>query len=267
MSETRVELRAEAPALQATTTPGAEVRENQRGGWVLSIPSGEAGAYRLAQLDDYKGLPRRRFPWQPPLRLSLRARASSDAIAGTWGFGLWNNPFGMGVFSGAEMLRLPVLPNAAWFFFAPAPVNYLSLRDDLPGHGDLAATFRAPRVPGALLLPGALGLPLLALPPAVRLMRRLARTLVRESAVRMEHDVTGWHHYSLLWERERVVHEVDGQVVASSECSPLGPLGLVLWVDNQWAALRPGGSVGMGTLPTPEPAWIEIEGLVVTRGG
>ena len=30
--------------------------------------------YTNAQIDDYQGLPRRRFPWRPPLRLTVRAR-------------------------------------------------------------------------------------------------------------------------------------------------------------------------------------------------
>ena len=266
MSQKTVELRAEALSLQATTTPGAQVRENGDGGWVFSIPAGEGGRYRLAQLDDYGRLPRRRFPWRAPLRLNLRARASSSAIPGTWGFGLWNNPFSLAVLSGAEVLRLPALPNAAWFFFA-SPPNYLSLRDDLPAQGGLAAAFRSPRLPGALLLPGALGLPLLALPPAVRLLRRLARGLVAQSAVRLEQDVTQWRRYSLLWEPDRVSHEIDGEAVAGSGCAPLGPLGLVLWIDNQYAALPPTGRLGMGALPNPEPAWIEIEDLSLSCAG
>ncbi|MEW5942166.1 MAG: hypothetical protein AB1750_21070, partial [Chloroflexota bacterium] len=45
-------------------------------GWRLSIPAGDASAYRFAQLDDYSGLLRGRFPSRPPLTMSLRARVS-----------------------------------------------------------------------------------------------------------------------------------------------------------------------------------------------
>jgi len=79
----------------------------------------------------------RTFPCQPPYSLELSCRASALAIPGTWGFGLWNDPFNMAVLSRAELLRLPALPNAAWFFYA-APPSYLSLRDDLPAQGWLA---------------------------------------------------------------------------------------------------------------------------------
>jgi hypothetical protein len=251
--------------LKPTTTPGAEVRENGNGGWIFSIPTGSQGRYRLAQLDDYGALPRRDFPWEAPLQLSLQARASSPDIPGTWGFGLWNNPFGMAIFTGTEVLRLPTLPNAAWFFFA-SPPNYLSLRDDLPAQGGLAAAFRSPRLPGALLALGAPALPLLALPPAVRLLRRLARRLVWQSAALMKHEVADWHTYSLIWESERVKQAVDGETVCEIPWAPLGPLGFVVWIDNQYAAMPPSGRPGMGTLANPEPAWIEIQGLTVTRG-
>lgn len=252
--------------LKHTTTPGAQILDNGNGGWILSIPAGEKGHYRVAQLDDYGNLPRRAFPWEPPFCLSLRARASAEMIPGTWGFGLWNNPFSMAVVSRTEILRLPALPNAAWFFFASEP-NYLSLRDDLPAQGALAATFRSPRLPGLLLAAGGLGLPLLAVPPAVRLLRKAARRIVQQSAVQMQHKVTDWHRYTLQWESDRVVHAVDGETVAATTCAPLGPLGLVIWIDNQYAALPPSSRPRMGTLPNTDPAWIEIEALSMSRDG
>jgi hypothetical protein len=104
----------------------------------------------------------------------LYRRASQALSLGLWGMELWNDPFGMAILSGAEELRLPALPNAAWFFFA-SPPNYLSLRDDLPAQGGLAATFSAPNLPPPLLLPAGLALPLLALRPTTRWLRRLAR--------------------------------------------------------------------------------------------
>jgi hypothetical protein len=211
----------------------------------------------VAQLDDYGSLPRRQFPHLPPYRLSLRARASAEMIPGTWGMGLWNNPFGLAILSGVEILRLPALPQAAWFFFA-SPPNYLSIRDDLPAVGALAATFHSRRVPTALLAPA---LPLFLMPPAVRLARRLARKFVRQSAARLELDPTAWHAYELEWLAERVTFWVDGEIVCQMHIAPRGPLGLVIWVDNQYAALPPSGRIGFGALENPEPAWIEIEAL------
>src|SRR3989304_3638966 len=118
-------------------TPGASVEEISPGTeYRLMIPAGRADKYRLAQLDDYTQTPRGRFPLRfPPstslrtgLNLSLSARASSDSIPGTWGFGLWNDPFGFSLGFGGNPFRLPALPNAVWFFGA-SKESYLSFRD------------------------------------------------------------------------------------------------------------------------------------------
>jgi len=84
----------------------------------------------LAQLDDYARTPRSRLSHTPPWTLQVRARASSVDLPGTWGFGLWNDPFGLSLgFGGGKPLRLPTLPQTAWFMQASRP-NWLSLRDD-----------------------------------------------------------------------------------------------------------------------------------------
>jgi hypothetical protein len=70
-------------SLQANITSGADILEVRPGTWRLQIPAGQLSRYRLAQLDDYHGLGRGAFLWQPPLRLSLRARACAEMIPGT----------------------------------------------------------------------------------------------------------------------------------------------------------------------------------------
>ena len=230
-----------------------------RGAWRLEIPAGDAAHYRLAQLDDYSDQPRKKYPWQPPLRLALTARASAADIPGTWGLGVWNNPFGMALLQGGG-LSLPALPNAAWFFFASAP-NYLSLRDDLPAQGALAATFRAPRWPPAFLALGLPLAPLLLWGPTTQILRRLGRGVVRQDAVELRHDPCLQHHYAIDWAPGRVVFSIDRQVVLETPVAPAGPLGIVIWVDNQYAALPPAGRARFGTLAADAPAWIEIGDL------
>ncbi|MEW5868016.1 MAG: hypothetical protein AB1894_01980 [Chloroflexota bacterium] len=248
--------------LRTNLTRGAQVLRQDARTWRLAIPAGPAGRYRLAQMDDYGHLRRSAFRWRPPFSLELQGRASTAELPGTWGFGVWNDPFGMGLLTGGEALRLPTLPNAAWFFFA-SPQNYLSLRDDLPAHGNLAAVFRAPRWPPIWLTPALLGLPLLALPPGVRLLRRLGRTWVGEAACVLALDPSLWHSYRLDWQLEQVCFQVDGQTVLSTQVAPNGPLGLVLWVDNQYAAMPPSGRVRYGMLQNPEAAWIELRDLKI----
>lgn len=248
------------PVLQPSLTAGASVSQTSAGAWRLEIPPGPGGHYRLAQLDDYAGRPRRAFAWWAPFRLRLCARASGDALPGTWGFGLWNDPFGMAVLSGAGLLRLPVLPNAAWFFFASAP-NYLSLRDDLPAQGGLAATFRSPRLPAPLLLPALPALPFLFFGATRRLLRRLGSRIVRQAAVSVPPPVTEWRQYELDWRPAGVALSLDGQRLLETDVPPRGPLGLVIWIDNQFAALPPDGPPRYGTLSASEPAWLEIADL------
>ena len=125
---------------------------NMKNGWRLGIQKGDSSGYRDAQLDDYSQLPRHRFPHRT-LSLSLRARTSSMSHAGTWGFGLWNDPFGLSLGFGGSPFRLPTLPNAAWFFYA-SPQNYLSFTDDKPAQGFLAQTFRSPKFHPLLILAG-----------------------------------------------------------------------------------------------------------------
>lgn len=241
-------------------TQGCQVDSIGENSWRLTCPGGGAGRYRLAQLDDYYHVKRSCLPWSAPCHLQLEARASANHLPGTWGFGFWNDPFGMNLGFGGVRL-LPALPDAAWFFFASAP-NYLSFRNDLPAVGALAAVFRASAVPIGFLAPGVLAAPLLLMRWFSRLARRLASALIREDAARLSVDLTAWHTYEVNWKTDGVQFLIDGAVVHQSELSPRGPLGLVLWLDNQYAAWNPDGRLKYGTLET-DPRWIEIRNLTV----
>ena len=247
------------PDLQVRQTPGAQVVETSPGDWRLSIPAGTGSGYRWAQLDDYMQLPRKEFAWAAPLRLELRARVSAADLPGTWGFGLWNDPFTAGLGLGGTARRLPALPNTAWFFHA-SPPNYLALQDHHPAVGMLAATFSARGIPTALLALGALAVPLLAWRPTARWLRRWGRNFVRESAERLELDVTEWHDYTLEIRPDGVRFGVDGAACCETQVSPRGRLGVVIWIDNQYAAFRPDGKLSMGVLAN-EAAWLEISNI------
>ncbi|MBX3048026.1 MAG: family 16 glycosylhydrolase [Anaerolineales bacterium] len=243
--------------MQIRSTPGAAV-EPAANGWRLSLPAGDAGQYRLAQLDDYSRLPRRAFPHRPPCSLQMRARAAK-ALPGTWGFGLWNDPFGLSLGLRGTQGRLPSLPNAAWFFFASAE-NHLSLHDEQPGYGALVGGY-ASQLPIALLAPGVIAAPLLAWRPAARQLRRIAARAVQQDLHALVLDTTAWHTYHILWDETGLEFRVDGQAVLRSSLQPRPPLGLVLWLDNQYAAWRPDGSLAAGSLATPPGCWIEISDL------
>jgi hypothetical protein len=59
---------------------------------------------------------------------------------------------------------------------------------------------------------------------------------------------------------------VDDVQVFESPVSPHPPLGLVIWIDNQYAAFTLEGKIGFGVLENPEPAWLEIKDVEVTAG-
>jgi len=244
--------------LHPRTSGGGSVIQVDSETWRLEIPPGNKQSYRLAQLDDYTRLRRSAFLWQPPFHLCLQARASAVEIPGTWGFGLWNDPFSASLGLGGADRRLPALPDAAWFFFA-SRVNYLSFRNDLPAQGFLAATFRSTPVSSMLL---ALGSPLLVsllFPGTNRLARLVARKLVRQDAARMAVDPTDWHTYDLNWTEASAQLLIDESVALDTPITPRGPLGLVLWIDNQYAAWTADGRVRLGSLENHEPAWIELK--------
>ncbi len=251
------------PMLEQRTQNGGRIERVTEERWRLSIPAGEAGAYRWAQLDDYGDRSRSALPWTPPVRLELRARVSAQSLPGTWGFGWWNDPFAASLGIGGTVRRLPALPNAAWFFYA-SPPNYLAFRDAHPAQGLLAATFAARRLPPAFLLPGTPLLPLFFWPPTAQLLRRLLRLFVDEDAVRLGLDPTPWHVYTLLWREDVVRAFVDDVLTFTTSMAPQGPLGLVLWIDNQYAALPPDGRLRWGTLDNPV-AWLELENIRVER--
>jgi hypothetical protein len=245
------------PALHTSQSPTARVIKIGENSWHLEIPARTKGGYRLAQLDDHGSLRRRDFPWKPPLTLSMEARVSAEELPGTWGFGLWNDPFSFMLAYNKLVPRFPTLPDAAWFFHASSQ-NYLSIRDDLPANGFLAATFSSKKVPIVLLALASPALALILFPGFTPLVRRSLRGMIQQDSALVHTDVTEWHAYMLEWAPGVVRLSVDGTAILHTNIAPQVPMSLVIWVDNQYAALPPEGRLKYGTLPNPEPAWMEI---------
>ena len=215
--------------------------------------------YSNAQIDDYQGLPRRRFPWRPPLQMTVRARFSHPAgeLRGTAGFGFWNDPFLM------TGVRVPILPRAIWFFYASPPSN-MKLDLHTPGYGWKVATIDC-------LRPIALPLAFIA-PPTVLLMnlpflyRRLWPPIQRALRIRealIEAEMTDWHTYTLEWGTDQACFSVDGRPILENAPAPRGPLGFVMWLDNQYMVVTPQGRLGWGLLDVPGCQWMEVAWLAV----
>jgi hypothetical protein len=260
-------------AIEETFVAGLDSRWNhyvQGGGLLEPLDPGlrlatldtTSQSYSNAQIDDYQGLPRRRFLWRPPLRLTVRARFSHPAgeLLGTAGFGFWNDPFLM------TGLRTPALPRAVWFFYGSPPSN-MKLDLHAPGHGWKAATLDALRPAPLLLAPAA--------PLAVLAMnwRRLYRALwppiqrvlnVREAV--LDHDITEWHTHVMEWGLERTSFWVDGELVLEDAPAVRGPLGFVMWLDNQYLVATPWGRFKWGLLDAPGRQWMEVSRLGIEPG-
>lgn len=254
--------------MKSRVTEGASIDKTEDG-YLLKIPAGDSSSYRFAQIDDYFGLPRGKFPHHS-LTLSLRAKTSNISLPGTWGFGLWNDPFGMSLGFGGRRWRLPALPNAAWFFGA-SQENHLSFhsgldtprkergatRPPIPANGFLAQSFRSPKF-HPLLIPAGLVFPF-----SRKAARKLLSRVIDEESSALRVDVAQWHAYRLEWGAKRAAWYVDDALVFESPVSPNPPLGLVIWIDNQFAAFPPDGKIGFGVLENPEPVWLEIENLQI----
>ncbi len=218
-----------------------------------------------AQIDDYQGLPRRRYRWRPPLTMSVRARFShpaanaggQDCLQGTAGFGFWNDPFMM---TGRYW---PALPRAIWFFYASPPSD-MRLDPRVPGWGWKAAMIDSSRWPFLLLLPLApLAIPLMNVRSLYRRLWPVAQQAlgIRESLIKA--DITTWHTYTLEWGRHFARFTVDGAVIMQCNDSPRGPLGFVMWLDNQYMVFKPWGRFRYGWLGTPGEQWMEVEELKI----
>jgi hypothetical protein len=216
----------------------------------LVVPRSTERRYSNAQIDDYAGMPRDRYPWRSPLRLTVRARFS-ESLRGTAGFGFWNHPF-------APHTGIGALPEAIWFFRS-SPPNDLPIALDVPGHGWKAATIDATHARARRWIPLAPAVILLNQRPAWRrrvwpLVQRdlgIAEAIIGESPVE-------WHTCVLEWRRDGARWLVNDRVVLESSRSPRGPLGFVAWIDNQYAVARPTGRLGWGPLDVIEPQWIDL---------
>ena len=218
--------------------------------------------YTNAQIDDYQGRPRPQLPWRPPLTLSVRARFShpAGALSGTAGFGFWNDPFLM---TGA---RLPALPRAIWFFYASPPSN-MKLDLETPGHGWKAATIDAMRRPFLLLLPTApLAIPLMNIRQLYRALWPVGQRAIGVCEALVDVDMTAWHTYIIEWGTETAHFSVDGESILRCDTAPRGPLGFVMWLDNQYAVVTPWGRFGYGRLDAPGRQWMEVDELTIDMG-
>ena len=246
--------------LERLEAGGGRVREAPEGNFRLVLPPTSRG-YAVAQIDDYHQLPRHRFPWRPPLRLSLGARASTPHPIGTLGFGFWNDPFTFSLGQRGAARRMPATPQAVWFFFGSPPSD-MTLVIGVPGHGWKASSIDSPTIPSLLLAPLAAGAVMLTKVPCLRhWVMRVALQTINAAERLLDPSLGEWHRYSITWLSEGITFEMDGERVLTSSTQPSGPLGFVAWIDNQYAVASPDGGFHFGVLPSEDEQWLELTDL------
>lgn len=225
-------------------------KENQV---MLEIPPIlESQRYADAQIDDYGGLARSEYLWQPSakesIELALTASFShtAEALIGTAGFGFWNAPFG------DPTVPWPALPQAVWFFFGSPPndlpVNPLGAGNRFFAGTLDATTWRALAMsPLAPFVVGLNHFPLFRQRVWPRIQAQLGISYVQ---IDDEVDITKEHDYQLLWGEEGCTFVLDGKEILATKQSPRGPLGFVCWIDNQYMRVTSTGRMGFGTLKT-----------------
>lgn len=215
--------------------------------------------YSNAQLDDYQSLNRRDFRWRPPLEMKVRARFShpTGELSGTAGFGFWNDPFMM------TGWRWPSLPRVIWFFYSSPPSN-MKLDLKTPGYGWKVGTLDAWRGSFLALLPTApVAVPLMNIESLYRLCWPIGQQAINVSEAELPVAMTDWHTYSLTWRHKSCRFMVDGQLILDCLTSPRGPLGFVLWFDNQYMVVTPAGRFAYGLLAAPDEQWMEVSQLMI----
>jgi hypothetical protein len=124
----------------------------------------------------------------------------------------------------------------------------------------MAQTFCSPRFHPLLIFAG------LALPFSRKTTRKLLSKVIDEDSSAISVDVTQWHRYRLEWEAKRTAWYVDDALMFESSVSPNAsrPLGVIIWIDNQYAAFTPEGRIAFGVLEGEEE-WLEVEDIVISE--
>ncbi len=223
----------------------------------LTVTSGVG--YHNAQITDYR-YGEYAFTCEPPVTVTVTARASRADLIGTAGFGFWNHPLS------PDLRRFPRLPTALWFFFGAPPHN-LCLAFDSPGHGWKAQAVDAAHWRAAALAPVALPLMLAMKIPALYrwVYPSIQKTLKVSEAILPPETLETDHTYQIIWYKDGCRFLVDGSPVLETPYSPIGKLGFIAWIDNQYMIATPQGHFRWGVTPLSIEQSLFIRSIRVER--
>ncbi len=221
------------------------------------VDGAEPGQLSDAELDDHRTAPRERLKWTPPLRMTVRARAShrDGELIGTAGFGFWNDPFDW-----VGNVQTP--PNALWFFYA-SPHSDMAFARNVRGHGWKAATLNGGRADPVTM---ALGNFVFKLPGMSKLVFNLAQTQIHaHEYVLAQVALTDWHEYRMDWLAREAIFFVDGVEIFRAPNPPTVPLGFVAWVDNNATTMGPGRDFDFQRIAVPQRQWLELSRVRIEK--
>ncbi len=223
--------------------------EHEPGIGRLVVDGAVAGDLSDAEIDDHRTAPRWNLKWNPPLTMTIRARFSHPAgeLAGTAGFGFWNDPFDW-----VGNVESP--PNALWFFYA-SPHSDMAFVRDVAGHGWKAGMLNGGK---ADRLTMAVGNFVFKIPGMSKFVFALAETRMNAAEHVMSLDMTQWHEYILEWGIREAIFRVDGREVLRVKNPPRVPLGFVAWVDNNATSMGPGKDFDFKRIAINQRQWMEL---------
>ena len=79
-------------------------------------------------------------------------------------------------------------------------------------------------------------------------------------------DLESWHTYGIRWTEDSVRFLLDGHQVLETAVVPRPPLGIVIWMDNQFAAFHPGGQIAWGFEGSDGAGSLEVSDLQLEVG-
>lgn len=222
----------------------------------LQFDSASEQRYTDAEIND--AFPRKpRYNWNPPLRMTVKARMShkTGALQGTAGFGFWNLPFtNHGVWH--------TLPKSVWFFYS-SPQSNMSLFQGNPGWGWKAQVVNTLRPQAALYAPPlALAIGYAKLGGNIKTAQYLMKKFVGVDEKILANDMTKWQTYTLEWLKDKTVFWIDGKKVFQSPIAPSGQLSFVAWIDNWYAIATPKGEIKFGKCIS-KSQWIDLDSIKI----
>ncbi|MCH7588246.1 MAG: family 16 glycosylhydrolase [Chloroflexi bacterium] len=248
--------------LQATLQGTGKVETVDQSRFKLILPM-QKKTYSNAQLDDYVSLPRNQFKWRPPLHFEIQARTTLAQPTGTLGFGFWNDPFTFSSGQEGAARRIPAAPQTLWFFHS-SPENNICLVPGVPGNGWKAASLRTPNLHPIILAPLAgIALAMSNVPILGKRVHRIITNIAKSSESVLSFPLNEWHTYTIEWTTTIAQFFVDGVLVLQSDQPPVGPLGFVTWIDNQYAVFSSSQGLRFGILATSSEQELEVKNIKI----